>query len=76
MISNHLSRILGEKRKNITALSKETGISRTTLTKLYYCEEQSISYAVAEKICKALDCTFCDLFCNYSGGEREACLRK
>ena len=43
-IRNHLSRILGEKRISISALSKETGISRTTLTRLYHCAEKSVSY--------------------------------
>lgn len=50
MIKNKLSRILGERRLKITQLSKETGISRTTLTAIYYDRSEGISFGVLEKL--------------------------
>ena len=56
-----LSRILGDKRISISSLSKSTGISRSTLTKLYYGEGHAISYSVLEKLCDALSCNVEDI---------------
>lgn len=35
-LKNNFSRILGEKRLTISTVARETGISRFTLTQLYY----------------------------------------
>lgn len=62
MIKNNLSRILGEKRIKITHLSKETGISRTTLTAIYYDRSEGISFQVLEKLCKYFNCKIDEIF--------------
>ena len=36
MINNNFSKLLGERLLKISKVSEETGISRTTLTNLYY----------------------------------------
>lgn len=62
-ISNRLSCIMGERKLSISALAKKSGVSRTTLTKLYYGKEKSVSYAVLSKICSTLGCNIVDIYC-------------
>ncbi|MGP1598390.1 helix-turn-helix domain-containing protein [Peptoanaerobacter stomatis] len=62
MIINNFSAILGAKLLKITKISKDTGISRTTLTGLYYKRSQHISFDVLDKLCKYLDCEVGDIF--------------
>ena len=56
MINNKFSTILGEKLLKISKISEETGISRTTLTNLYYRRSTQISFDVLNKLCKYLNC--------------------
>ena len=60
-MNNNLSVILGEKLIKISTISKETGISRTTLTNLYYKRSNSISGDVLKKLCSYLNVTPDDL---------------
>ncbi len=60
-IKVHLSRILGEKRINISELSKLAGISRNTATALYHEDAKGITWEVLEKLCNALNCQPGDL---------------
>lgn len=62
MLYNNLSEILGKKKMKISTLSKKTGISRTTLTKLYYNRGCRINFSTVEKICNQLDVTVDELF--------------
>jgi putative transcriptional regulator len=62
MIDNNLSTILGKKLINISTVSKATGISRSTLTSLYYRRSKGISFDVLGKLCEYLDCEVNDLF--------------
>ena len=57
MLNNNLSKILGEKLLKIATVSKDTGISRTTLTNLYYKRSNAISGEVLNKLCSYLDVT-------------------
>ena len=62
MIKNNLSRLMGEKRINITQLSKSSKISRTTLTNLYFDRSGGIKFDTLDKICKSLSCDVSDIF--------------
>lgn len=57
MINNKFSILLGERLIKITEVSNITGISRTTLTNLYYKRSKSISFDVLNKLCKFFDCS-------------------
>lgn len=58
MIVNNLSTIMGRKRIKI----KELGISRSTLTQLYYDKTTMIKLDTIDKLCSALDITPGELF--------------
>lgn len=62
MIVNNLSTIMGKKRIKIAALYKWTGISRSTLTHLYYDKTTMIKLDTIDKLCSALDITPGELF--------------
>lgn len=62
MIKNKLSALMGAKRIKIYELQKLSGISRSTITRLYYDKTNTISLNTLENICKALECTPNDLF--------------
>ena len=52
MIRIHLSRLMGERRVKIADLARDTGISRTTLTRVYYEESERIDLEILEKLCR------------------------
>lgn len=52
MIRIHLSRLMGERRVKIADLVRETGISRTTLTRIYYEESERIDLDILERLCR------------------------
>ena len=60
-MENNLSAILGRRRLKIKQVSDETGISRTTLTELYYCRSKGITFEVLFKLCDYLSITPNDL---------------
>jgi putative transcriptional regulator len=62
MIKNRLSTIMGEKRIKIYELQKMSGISRSTITRLYYDKTNTVRLQTLECLCKALECTLNDLF--------------
>ena len=62
MLKNNLSAIMGAKRIKIYELEKISGISRSTITRLYYNQTNTGSFNTIENICKALNCTPGDLF--------------
>ena len=71
MISNKFSAMLGERLIKISKIADETGISRTTLTNLYYRRSTQISFDVLDKLCKYLQCSIGDILEYkepYSGG--------
>ena len=57
MIINNLSTIMGKQRIKISTLHELTGISRSTLTKLYYDKTKMIELNTIDKLCLALDVT-------------------
>lgn len=62
MLKNNLSAIMGAKRIKIYELEKISRISRSTITRLYYNQTNTVSFNTIENICKALNCTPGDLF--------------
>ncbi|WP_250278016.1 helix-turn-helix domain-containing protein [[Clostridium] colinum] len=61
MINNKFSVLLAERLLKISTVSRDTGISRTTLTNLYYKRTNQISIEVLDKLCSYLNCTVNDI---------------
>ena len=57
----YLSRVLGERRINISEFSKSAGVARNTITGLYHEEAKGITWGVLDKLCTALNCRPGDL---------------
>lgn len=55
-VSVRFSTILGERKLHISKVSHDTGISRTTLTNLYYGTSTAISFDVLKKLCDYFQC--------------------
>ena len=62
MIHCTLSTELGRRRMKVSELARQTGISRTTLTALYYDRSKGVEFHVVDRICSALSCSMGDLF--------------
>ncbi|MDK0751026.1 helix-turn-helix transcriptional regulator [Clostridium perfringens] len=60
-INNKFSILLGKKLIKISEISRETGISRTTLTNIYYKKSTKISFDVLDKLCNYLECSISDI---------------
>lgn len=58
---NNFSKILGERRLKISKISSDTGITRGTLTNLYYNRSKQISFDVLNKLCIYLGCSIGDI---------------
>jgi len=73
MLRCRLSTILGERRIKVSELMRRSGVSKATLLSLYHERAKGISFAVLEKICKALNCQPGDLlvYVPDKEGERE-----
>ena len=61
MVRVHLSRLMGEKRLKIADLVRDTGLSRTTLTRLFYEESERLDFDTLEKVCRYLEVEVGDL---------------
>lgn len=48
--------VLAKRKLKISEVAKATGISRTTLTALYYEKSQGIKFETLETLCKFLKC--------------------
>lgn len=62
MIKCNLSRIMGEKKLKISDVSRDTGINRGTLTRLYQETAERVDLDVMDQLCVYLDCEVGDLF--------------
>ncbi|MCL1091924.1 helix-turn-helix transcriptional regulator [Shewanella profunda] len=62
MVKCHLSRILGERKQKIAEVSRDTGINRNTLHRLYNETATRVELDVIEVLCKYLDIQVGDLF--------------
>lgn len=71
-VNSKFSVLLGQKKMRISDVHRMTGISRTTLTKLYYDFGHAISYTVLAKLCTALGCEVSDILEVNSSDERQS----
>lgn len=71
MLTNNFAILLAQKRKKISDCSKETGISRTTLTALYYNKEKGVTYETLEKLLGYFDIEVSEFWSK----EKTACRR-
>lgn len=71
-VKSRLPMLLGEKRARISDVCRETGISRTTLTALYYDKGKGIYFDVLEKLCVYFDCNVGDILGLANGGGEDA----
>ena len=62
MIKCHLSRIMGEKKLKIVDVSRETGINRGTITRLYQETAERVDLEVIDRLCGYLNCGIAELF--------------
>ena len=61
MIKNNIPVQMAEKRMNIQKLSEKSGISRTTLSKIYNDKATRIDFSTLNALCWALECSIGDL---------------
>jgi putative transcriptional regulator len=55
MIKCHLSRLMGERKLKISDVSRETGINRGTITRMYQETAVRVEFEVLETLCRFLD---------------------
>lgn len=62
MIINKLSEIIGRERIKRTELAEWSGVSLSTIHRLYYDQTKGIDFETLDRLCNALRCTPNDLF--------------
>ena len=62
VITNKFSAILGSRLLKLSKVAHDTGISRTTLTNLYYRRTTQVSLQVIDTLCRYLGCSVGDIF--------------
>ena len=55
MIKCHLSRLMGERKLKISDVSRETGINRGTITRMYQETAVRVEFEILETLCRFLD---------------------
>jgi putative transcriptional regulator len=61
MIRLHLSRLMGERRLKIADVVRDTGISRTALTRIYHEKVERLDLETLEILCRYLDVEVADM---------------
>ena len=61
MIRCHFARLLGEHKKKISDVARDTGINRGTLTRMYYEEAERVELAVLDQLCAYFGVEISDL---------------
>lgn len=62
MIKCNLSRMMGERKLKVADVSRDTGLSRATVTLLYNETAARVDLEAVEKLCRYFDCQIGDLF--------------
>jgi len=75
VINNKISATLAGRLLKISQVSRDTGISRTTLTNLYYRRSKAVSFDTLDKLCKYLHCGIDDIL-DYTATEPQPIIRK
>lgn len=52
----HFARLLGEHKKKITDVARDTGINRGTLTRLYHETAERVDLEVLQHLCDYFNC--------------------
>ncbi|MCD8050141.1 MAG: helix-turn-helix transcriptional regulator [Clostridiales bacterium] len=60
-VTSRFAALLGERRKKISDVARATGISRTTLTHLYYGTSRAVSFETLNKLCQYFGCGVGDI---------------
>jgi len=61
MIRCHFARLLGERKLKISDVTRDTGINRGTLTRLYYETAERLEVDVLDKLCEYFKIELADL---------------
>nr|WP_242703889.1 helix-turn-helix transcriptional regulator [Enterococcus sp. 669A] len=61
VVKNNLSKLLGERLIKVSDVYRETGISKTTLTNLYYQRSTNVQLETLQKICDFLQVPLSEL---------------
>lgn len=61
MIRCHFARLLGERKLKISDVTRDTGINRGTLTRLYYETAERLEVDVLDKLCEYFKIDLADL---------------
>lgn len=61
IVNEKLSILMAKHFIKISTLAKETGISRSTLTNMYYSKSKMISFSVLDKLCRYFNCDVSDI---------------
>ncbi len=61
MIVSKLSRVMGDRRVNMLQMSRDTGIGRSTLHRLYHNQAERVDFQTLDTICEYLDCEITDV---------------
>ena len=56
MVKCNLSALIGAKKLKISDVVRDTGINRSTITRLYHETKTRIDFETLEKLCVYLDC--------------------
>ena len=62
MVKCHLSKIMGERKLKVAELSRETGINKNTLHRMYKETASRIELDVIETLCRHLEINISDLY--------------
>lgn len=62
MVKCHLSKIMGERKLKVAELSRETGINKNTLHRMYKETASRIELDVIEALCRYLEINISDLY--------------
>ena len=57
----YLSRLLGEHKKKISDVTRDTGINRGTLTRMYYEDAERVDLEVLDILCQYFGCSIQEL---------------
>lgn len=57
----YLARILGEHKKKISDVARDTGVNRGTLTRMYYETIERVDLEVLDTLCNYFNCSIEDL---------------
>lgn len=60
-VTNSFAALLAQRKEKISTVSRATGISRTTLTKLYYETSLAVSFETLAKLCSYFQCDIGDI---------------